>query len=377
MHSVATDSRTRNVRELIAFICVMARFWFVVFPLVRRQLRGWEQAATAIPDPALRAQALATLRSERLSAAGAALFAVTTPRCRNPALVRTLVAFQVICDYLDTLAEQPAADPITNGMQLHRALADAVAAEPSHANWYAYHCARDDGGYLTSLVEACQEGCATLPAFEHIRPAAEREARRNEVQGINHAPARVREPALRQWAARLHEEGIGDAQWFELAAASSSSLAVLALIAAAADPGTTAVTAERVRCAYFPWIEALSTLLDSFVDQERDLRSGEMSFVARYGSTAASVARLQELTARAIAAARTLPRGEQHVVLVTGMIAMHLSEASAWLPATQPATTEIMRAASTAAMPLLMQLLRTWRGIRTLRGHGSEVFISE
>jgi tetraprenyl-beta-curcumene synthase len=377
MQPVAADSRVRHGRELIAFICVMARFWFAVFPLVRSQLRRWERAAEAIPDTVLRAQALATLRSERLSAAGAALFAVTTRGCRHPALVRTLVAFQVICDYLDTLAEQPAADPITNGMRLHRALADAVTAAPPRRDWYAYHCARDDGGYLASLVETCREGCAALPAFEHIRAAAEREARRNAVQGINHAPAEVREPALRQWAAQLSEEEVGDAQWFELAAASSSSLAVLALIAAAADPHTTASTAERVCRAYFPWIEALSTLLDSFVDYERDLRTGEMSFVAGYGSMAASVARLQELTARAIAAARALPHGERHVVLVTGMIAMHLSEATAWLPATEPATAAIMRASRTAAMPLLMQLLRTWRGLRALRGHGSEVFSSE
>lgn len=345
----------------------MARFWLLVFPLVRAQLRGWQALAAAIPDPALRAQALATLDSERLSAAGAALFATTTPRSRDPALVRALVAYQVICDYLDTLAEQPADDPIANGAQLHRALADAVADRPL-ADHYRLHAAHDDGGYLAALVTACREGCATLPAYAPVRAAALREASRNEVQGINHAPPGVREPALRQWAVAAGEDpAAGDARWFEMAAAGSSSLAVLALIAAAADPATTEQTAEQVRRAYFPWVEALSTLLDSVADRERDLRSGELSFVGQYASQAAAIARLRELTARAIAGARSLPRGERHLVLVAGMIAMHVSEVGAWLPWSQPLTRAVLRAADTLVMPLLLLLLRAWRRARAAR----------
>ena len=76
------------------------------------------------------------------------------------------------------------------------------------------------------------------------------------------------------------------------------------------------------------------------------------------------MARLRELTARAIGGARGLPRGERHVVLVAGMIAMHLSEPGAWLPSSQPATRAVLRAADTAAMPLLLLLLRAWRGAR-------------
>jgi tetraprenyl-beta-curcumene synthase len=363
MRSVADASHGPRARELAALALVMARFWLVVLPLARTQLRRWQRLASEIPDPRLRAQALATLESERLSAAGAALFAATTPRRRDPELVRALVAYQLICDYLDTLAEQPSEDPIGNGAQLHRALADAVAKGPL-ADHYAGHAVRDDGGYLAALVIACRESCAKLPAYAPVRAAAMREASRNEVQGINHAPAGVREPALQEWAdaARATDAtGTGDAAWFELAAAGSSSLAVLALIATAADPATTVETAEQVRRAYFPWIEALSTLLDSVADRERDLRSGELNFVSSYPTQAVAVARLREVTMRAIAGARGLPRGERHVVLVAGMIAMHVSDAGAWLPSAQPATRAVLRAADTLAMPLLLILLRAWR----------------
>ncbi|HEX7290270.1 MAG TPA: DUF2600 family protein [Conexibacter sp.] len=369
MRSVADVSHGLRARELSALAAVMARFWLVVFPLVRAELRAWQRLAAEIPDPALREQALATLDSERLSAAGAALFAATTRRVRDRQLVRALVAYQVICDYLDTLAEQPGADPIRNGALLHRALADAVGDGPL-ADHYRHHVARDDGGYLTALIAACREGCATLPAYGAVRASAAREAARNEVQGINHAPADVREPRLRAWAERQRAtdaSAAGDARWFELAAAGSSSLAVLALIAAAADGDTTGTEAERIRRAYFPWIEASSTLLDSVADRERDRDGGELNFVSHYPTQAIAAARLHAVTARALAGARRLPRGERHAVLVVGMIALHVSEPGAWLPWARPVTAEVLSAADSAAMPLLLLLLRAWRGARRAR----------
>jgi len=374
MRSVAEAPRGSRARELAALTATMTRFRRLVLPLVRVELRRWERAAAAIPHPELRAQALATLDRERLSVAGAALFAATTPRPRDRTgreLVRALVAYQVLCDYLDTLSEQPCLDPVANGAQLHRALADAVGDGPL-ADHYRLHPVRADGGYVAALVSACRDACGALPAYAPVRAAACGEASRNAVQGINHAPAGVREPALRAWARGAGADGdAGDASWFELAAASSSSLAVLALIAAAADPATTTASAERVRRAYFPWIEALSTLLDSVADRERDLRTGELSFVSEYPTQAAAVARLGELAARAVAAARALPHGERHVVLVAGMIAMHLSAAGARLPAERPATRAVLRAADTVAMPLLLPLLRGWRRARAARAYAA------
>lgn len=333
-----------------------------MLPAVRVELRAWERLATAIPDPVLRAQALETLHSERLSAAGAALFAATVPH-HDPTLVRTLVAYQVICDYLDTLAEQPAADPAANGAQLHRALADALQPGTPSSDWYLLHPLDDDGGYLAALVATCRAGCTALPAYEHVRPAATREARRNEVQGIKHGPPQQREPALRRWAVSQRDDA-GDATWFELAAAGSSPLAALALLAAAADPETSAATAEQTRGCYFPWIEALSTLLDSLADREQDAAEGELSLFGQYPSQDVAARRLGELTARAISGARGLPNGERHAVLVAGMIALHLSDRSAWLPAVAPATRAALHASLAAITPLLLLIMRVWRAAR-------------
>jgi tetraprenyl-beta-curcumene synthase len=357
--------RTRwpRARELAALLSVAARFWGHVMPTVRAELRTWERAAETIPHPQLRAHALATLASERLSAAGAALFATTLPRY-DPTLVRTLVAYQVICDYLDTLCEQPSADPVANGRTLHRALVDAVAPDAVPESWYRLHATGDDGGYLAALVGACRAGCESLPSFVRVRSAARREATRNEVQGIKDGPADQREPLLRRWArTQARADPVGDASWFELAAAGSSPLAVLALLAAAADASASDASVEQLRRCYFPWVEALSTLLDSLADRARDETTGELSFVAQYPSTEVMTARLQTLAVRALASARELPHAERHVVLIAGMIAMHLSDPSALLPGVRETTRAVLRSSLAGVTPLLLSIMRTWRRI--------------
>jgi tetraprenyl-beta-curcumene synthase len=361
---VTSPPRTPRRSELAALPLVAIRFWARVLPLVRIELRAWERAAARIPDAQLREQALATLGSERLSAAGAALFAATLPH-HDPVLVRTLVAYQVICDYLDTLSEQPAGDPTANGVALHRALADAVSPGAPCEDWYRLHRSGDDGGYLAALVDTCRIGCAELPAYAHVRTAIRREAERNEVQGIKHGPPSRRIPELRRWA-QSQTDAVGDASWFELASAGSSPLAALALLAAAGDPATRGATAEQTRRCYFPWIEALSTLLDSLADREQDAANGELSLVDQYPSAAVAAARLRELTARTLAGARALPHGERHVVLVVGMIALHLSDPSAWLPASRPVTRAVLDASLPTLTPLLLSVLRVWRRARTI-----------
>jgi tetraprenyl-beta-curcumene synthase len=341
----------------------MTRFWLRIFPQARAQLRELERAAAEIPDPQLRAHALATLQAESFSALGAALVAATIGP-HNPALVRLLINLQVAWDYIDTLAEQPAEDPVANGGQLHRALVDVIAFAPPRDDYYRLHPgtgAEGDGGYLAELVADCRAARAGLPSYNRVHAAAAREVAAAEVQYLNHAPEAVdRVMALQRWAAR-RQDVAGDASWIELAAAASSSLGVLALLALAADPSATPAVVERVVAAYIPWVDALTALLDSLVDRQDDAASGLMNWVAHYPSDAAAALRLQQITARAVSAARELPNGKRHVVIVVGMIAMHLSQPSAWLPQTAPASRAVLRATDSAVTPLLLSLLRTWR----------------
>lgn len=361
MSQLAAARRAGRLRELTGVAYVMVRFWLHAFPLARELLRELEREARAIPDLELREHALETLRGEGLSAMGAALVAATASR-RDAALVQLLVALQVAWDYVDTLAEQPSPDPLANGVQLHRALVDAVSPAPPRADYYALHSSDDDGGYLLALVERCRAACARLPAFALVASAAREELARAEIQYANHVPPARREAVLRAWAAdRGARDGL---EWFELAAAASSSLGVLALLAVAAEPHADDRLVPRLRAAYVPRVDALTALLDSVVDRQADADAGLASWIDHYGSEAAATARLADIARVAVEDVRALPHGGRHVAIVVGMIAMHLSQPSARVPRAQPTTRAVRRATGSAAMPSLLALLRAWRRLR-------------
>ncbi|HMI93261.1 MAG TPA: DUF2600 family protein, partial [Polyangiales bacterium] len=225
----AIDPTPAGRRQLAALVAVAARELSWVLPNVAREIGQRRRRADLIPVAALREDAVLTLRRERLNAEGAALFAVL-PRRADRELLRLLVAFQHLLDYLDTISERPAADPLANGRQLHLALTEALDPGGPVSDYYWLHAHRDDGGYLRALVDTCRRGCEALPRFEQVRARVRRAAALGTVQVVNHDPVpERREAGLRAWAMR-ELPGEQEASWFELTAAASSSLWTLALL---------------------------------------------------------------------------------------------------------------------------------------------------
>jgi tetraprenyl-beta-curcumene synthase len=328
-------------------------------PTVAREARAWRAAALGIPDAPIRRDALSALARKRGHTDGAALFTIL-PRARNPSLLRLLVAYEIAWDFLDSVNEHGAAAGQANGLQLHLALIDALDPHAPIADHYRHHPWRDDGGYLRTLVEVCRECCVRLPAYERVRRIAVEEATRAQVLAINHEldPAR-RDEALRKWAAReLPAEH--DAGWFELTGAASASLTIHALLALAAEPPVQDAEIERVRRAYFPWISAATTMLDSYVDQQQDAASGDHSYVAHYPSPELATRRIGELVERCLQEAGALRDGEHHVLIAACMAAMYLSKDSARAPALRESTRSLACAGG-PLMRLLLPVLRLWR----------------
>ena len=297
----------RNERAALAvtFTGAAARYWLNIHPHVRRELRHWREQAQAIPDPALRELALTTQLQERGNLEGAAAYAVLAPGSQRVRVVRALVAFQAIYDYADTLAEQPSADPIGNGRELHRALASALDPGAGHTDYYAHSLLEDDGGYLRELVEACGSAFAALPAHASLAtPVQAAVARIVAFQALAHggdggdhegddsgegdegihgdegdeghkgddSDQADRWRAFSRWAAgQMPRET--ELKWWETAAGAASSLVVLALIAAAAEPSVRARDGAAIERAYFPWIGALH-LLARQPDRSRGRRAG-------------------------------------------------------------------------------------------------------
>jgi tetraprenyl-beta-curcumene synthase len=287
------------------------------------------------------------------------------PRRRHLELVRTLCAYQISLDYLDTISEGPAEDPLANGRQLHLALREAVDPGGPISDYYRFHPHRADGGYLRRLVESGRAGCAALPAFEQVHARAVRAASLTAVQAPNHDPAVVRRSAgLRAWVER-ELPGQHELTWFELAAAASSSLWTLALLALAADAHLCEDDVVEAEAIYFPSICAASTLLDAYVDQASDRAAGEHSYLEYYDGPDETVERLCELVDRSVRGARQLRNGERHALIVAGMVSMYLSKSSARAPGLRAATARIARSAG--SLPRVqLPIMRTMRAVQRL-----------
>ena len=174
-------------RQVVAFWAVGGRELLWIRPSVAREVEHWHRMASSIPDMMIRQDALAALSGKRLNIEGAAFFAVLAPR-RDGRLVRLLVAYQVLLDFLDSLSERPAPDPVADGRWLHLALMDALDPGGCLRDYYLHHHRREDGGYMEALVQVCRECCALLPAYPSIRSLAIQGAERCGVQGLNHDP---------------------------------------------------------------------------------------------------------------------------------------------------------------------------------------------
>ncbi len=348
------------------FVDAARRYWITVFPHVRRELSRLRERAEEIPDPALRRLAFDAQR-KRGNLEGAAAFAAFVPRPHRAAVVRAVLAFQAAYDYLDVLAEQPQVDPVAGARGLHEALLDSLDPALGTEGWvgteslgtgslatpgldrttpldpaggqpdyYARYPRRDDNGYLAELVEECRTALATLPSYPSVATAAQRAAERiAKFQSLNLSESQGDHDALARWA-RTETSPAMELEWWEAAAAGGSPLCVYALIAAAADPAVHPAEVEAIENAYFPSIGALHSLLDHLVDRARDAASGERNLLDYYASPLQAAVRMQALAERAVCAARALPRGRRHAIVLAGMAGYYLSHSESSAPDARP-----------------------------------------
>jgi tetraprenyl-beta-curcumene synthase len=347
-----------SARQLRVLCQAAARELTWALPSVASEVRQWRALASAIPDGVIRQDALASLAHKRGHTDGAALFCILVPG-RDSSLLRLLVAYEIMWDFLDSVNERGADRGQINGRQLHLALVEALDPDLPTSDYYRYHPWREDD-YLETLVRVCRDACARLPSYEAVRPLLIREAWRAQVLGINHEldpPNRDR--ALREWARREWPDG-HDASWYELTGAASASLTVHALLALAAKRHASTAEITSVHRAYSPWISAATTMLDSYVDQAEDTRNGDHSYVAHYPASDIAVQRVGELVSRSVQEASSLPDGERHTLIVTAMQAMYLTKDSARTAAMREHTRALISVGGPLAR-LLLPILRLWR----------------
>ncbi len=348
-------SRAGRIVSANAFVRAARRYWLSVFPCFRCELRRWQTRARAIDDPVLRRLALDAQRAKQRSLEGAVAFAAFVPRSAQRKVVAALVAYQVIFDYLDTLAEQPNADPINNGRQLNQALISALDPRRTPFDYYAHHRQRGDSGYLDGLIETCRAALAQLPSYASIVVPLRRSAERIVIyQSLNHGDAERSHDAFASWAREETQPHLG-LHWWETAAAAGSSLGVLALISATADPGLTRQDADAIADAYYPWIGALHTLLDSLIDLDEDRAApGQRSLLDYYASPTETAARLEMIARHAVRHTVLLADAPNHAMILAAMASFYLSDPQASTPEARLAKKQVLAAIGGLAAPTML-----------------------
>ena len=168
LSTVGSDSAA----DAVAVISALFTYERGVVPFARGELERWQESAATIPDPLLRAAALAALHEKGQNAEATAVFAILAPRAR-PSRGAAGDGGPAGRDRLSGHARRGArwttrwrtASPCTA-----RSATPSPPA-PRRGDWYRHHPQREDGGYLAALVAACQEQVAGLPGDEAVLPA--------------------------------------------------------------------------------------------------------------------------------------------------------------------------------------------------------------
>ena len=326
---------------------------------VAREVTRWRRLAAAIPDDTLRHDAVEAIDRKRANIDGAALFWIL-PRRRNPNLLRLLVAYEILADFLDCTSERGAHAGVANGLRLHGALRDALDPAAPVTDYYRYHPWPHDGGYLHRLIATCQGKCELLPSFHVTRPFLDHAASLTEVLAINHEPdPPSRDAELSAWASQRFP-GQSEVAWFEWCGGASAWLTIFALLALATNPESQTAEAKDVYAAYLPWVSLAGTMLDSYVDMTEDAANDAHSYIAHYSDQELATERVIEIVDRSLQEVNGLQDKHRHLVIVGCMVAMYLSKDSARTPATRATTDKITKVSGNLGH-LLSLGLRAWR----------------
>ena len=327
-------------------VAVALRFLSSVVPKASAQLRRWRARAASIPDDDIRREALSSLRHKAFHVHGGCVFATFLPPAHADRFIKLVGAFETAVDYLDNLCDRIGRADEADFRALHESLLDAI--EPgAPVRSYFRHREIEDGGYLNDLVTESQACFAALPSYVAVREGIVDVTQRYcELQALKHLVPGERE--------RRCEAAFGsvasDLQWWEGAAASGSTMATFALAFAASGSGLSAVAADDVYRAYFPYFTALHILLDYFVDQDEDRAHGELNFVACYPSAQASYAGIERIAKIALDRVRALSDPQAHLLALRAMCGYYCTRPTLSNEA-RTAALEIMREAGVDVDP--------------------------
>lgn len=307
---------------------LMAKAYSKIFPTVHEELSYWKKRAEQIPDPELRSQALASIEYKTFHCEGGSILALTAKEhCAE--VIRFIVAYQTISDYLDNLCDRSTSLDPEDFSALHEAMKDALSIDGKQqvsGDYYRYRKEREDGRYLCDLAATCREVLSHCSHYPEIKEyLLELMTYYCDLQVHKHVKPEQRVPRLRNWFNK-NKEAIPEMSWYEFSACSGSTLGIFCLVSYAFRDDFSAGHAEHIRQGYFPYIQGLHILLDYFIDQEEDREGGDLNFCFYYENDQELFRRLQYFVKEADRHTKQLPHKRFHQLINRGLLGLYLSD---------------------------------------------------
>jgi len=294
-------------------------------PRVKRLLVQWQREAELCGDEELRRQALNSIAGKDFHCQGGAVFAVPYPE-QEDVLLRIIVAYQTLCDYLDNLCDRADCLDGLAFRELHFSLTDALTPHGAKHQYYQTYPYQNDGGYIDKMVDECRHNLQQLPSYHLVQADVITLAGLYiELQVKKHIAWESREKILIEWASAQLVDHPG-LQWNEYAAATGSTLALFALFGLAARDKLEPEEVQTTLQTYFPWICGLHILLDYFIDQEEDRAGGDLNFTFYYPENEVMIKRLKIFIREAHIQASQLPNPSFSRTVIEGLLAMYFSD---------------------------------------------------
>ncbi|SDH64235.1 tetraprenyl-beta-curcumene synthase [Alteribacillus persepolensis] len=306
---------------------LMYKIYKEVIPEVHQILGSWKKRAEDIPDPELREHALGSIDKKAFHCEGGGVYALLTRKEKRTDLLQFIVAYQTISDYLDSLCDWSDSQDPEDFRLLHTSMKHALDPDAKNdTDYYKLHQAQDDGGYLKELVATCQTMLKTFPGFSHAQEEMEElSAYYRDLQVYKHVAKEDREPLLQDWFQKYNKR-LPEMTWYEFGACAGSTLGIFTLAAYASRSHIANVQAQSIKQAYFPYVQGLHILMDYFIDQEEDIRDGELNFCAYYEDEETLVKRVRYFKEQAMKSVEKLPDATFHAMIIKGVVAIYLAD---------------------------------------------------
>ncbi|MFZ4450733.1 tetraprenyl-beta-curcumene synthase family protein [Salibacterium aidingense] len=305
---------------------MMYKIYKELVPQVHRLLGEWRIKADRIPNPELRKQALISIETKAFHCEGGAVYALLAPPEQREDVLRFIIAYQTICDYLDGLCDWSDSQDPEDFFMLHQSLKHALLPGSEQDNYYKYREDQDDGGYLKELVDTCQQTLTAFPGFWNAQKDMEElSAYYRGLQVHKHVKKEDRIPRLTSWFDE-HRHRLPTMEWYEFNACTGSTLGIFALAGYAARSPIAEMQSHSIKSAYFPYVQGVHILLDYFIDQQEDIADDELNFCAQYPNEEKMAARVRTFKQEAEKSVKKLPDASFHSMIIKGLFAIYLAD---------------------------------------------------